>query len=120
MSSPQLYPFTVHFPADAQPPVRVAGEFTTPPWSLVNLEPRADDDGHMTYSKTMQIPEGRWQYKFCVGEDNVWVCKDSAPKGSQALPRGFATTTSDIGIVVDDDGNENNVLIQGGLCVRPI
>ena len=81
MSAPKLQSFTLEFPGDADHPVRVAGDFSDPPWRPVELEAHVDSNGQRKYSKTLEAPEGQWQYKFCVGEERDWKCLDNAPKG---------------------------------------
>ncbi|KAH0536997.1 hypothetical protein FGG08_006169 [Glutinoglossum americanum] len=87
------------------PPVYLAGSFTSPPWEpqelhytkLRSKDAGPDEEGEevqLEYSfyKEFDVKEGHWQYKFRVGEGDLWV-----------LDENTAT-------VIDGDGNRVNSL----------
>lgn len=94
MSSVRTHKVTITFTGnDLHPPIFLAGSFTAEPWDPVEMElvpSKLDADGdHVTvrtvYSKTFDIPEGRWQYKFRLGDGDWWVCDETATIGTEDL-----------------------------------
>ena len=84
---PKTHPVTITFTGDdLHPPIFIAGSFTEEPWKPVQMEivpSKLAAHGHhvtlrSTYSKTFDIPEGHWQYKFRLGLGDWWVCDETA------------------------------------------
>lgn len=76
----------------ARPPIFVAGSFTDPPWQPQELDyvlEQPDDMRRGTepepsqyrFVKTVQVGQGRWQYKFRLGLGDWWVCDENTEKG---------------------------------------
>ncbi|KAI4144748.1 MAG: hypothetical protein LQ340_006543 [Diploschistes diacapsis] len=102
MAPTKTHSVTITFAGnDLHPPVFVAGSFTNPPWrpevmEAVLPEHRQKDYGQQhVYSKTFGVPEGRWEYKFRLGQGSWWVCDEKEET------------------VQDKHGNVNNLLIVG-------
>ena len=81
-----------------QPPVFVAGSFTTPAWQAVeldavargendNMDPGSIEAKERLFCKRFDIPEGRWQYKFRLGHGDWWVCDGNKEIGEKLLDR---------------------------------
>lgn len=77
---------------EARPPIFIAGSFTDPPWQPEELDyvlKQPDDIESGTpselsqyrFAKSVQIGEGRWQYKFRLGLGDWWVCDEHTEKG---------------------------------------
>ena len=69
---------------DLQPPVFVAGSFTQPPWQPIQMElsvSKQEGGEAIAFSKTFDIPEGQWEYKFKLGVGDWWVCDERAKIG---------------------------------------
>lgn len=73
----------------AQPPVYIAGSFTTPAWEPQELQavpvPEGDsasdvvsDGSEYVFSRQFEIAVGDWQYKFRLGDGDWWVCDETA------------------------------------------
>ncbi|KIH90618.1 hypothetical protein SPBR_00453 [Sporothrix brasiliensis 5110] len=78
---------------DIQPPLWLAGSFSKPPWTPVEMEHKTAADGEHIFTKSIRAKPGtEVQYKFRVGEGDWWVLDESIPT------------------VTDDMGNRNNVL----------
>ncbi|KZF21482.1 hypothetical protein L228DRAFT_239456 [Xylona heveae TC161] len=81
-----------------QPPVFVAGSFTTPPWEPQEMQytqlqsDAAQGPTEYRFHKDVDIPVGEWQYKFRIGHGDWW-----------ALDEATETAT-------DVAGNKNNLL----------
>jgi hypothetical protein len=75
--------FRFHASPGAQ--VHVAGSFNG--WDATAI--KLDDDGHGTYSTTMHLPLGRYEYKFVVNGD--WC---NGPDIHERVPNVFGTTNS--------------------------
>ncbi|KAI9809551.1 MAG: hypothetical protein M1827_006786 [Pycnora praestabilis] len=97
LSSPKHSVTLSYAHPDTQPPVYVAGSFTSPPWVPQELthsvEAEHEHNGLSKFYKNLDIPEGRWQYKYRIGEGDWWVID----KNSES--------------VIDEAGNENNLLV---------
>ncbi|MCJ1465495.1 hypothetical protein MMC07_004113 [Pseudocyphellaria aurata] len=92
----------------ARPPIYIAGSFTDPPWQPEELDYVLEQPGDMDsgtpsecslyrFVKSVQIGEGRWQYKFRLGLGDWWVCDEHTEK------------------ITDGLGNENNVVTVDAL-----
>ncbi len=78
---------------DLEPPLFVAGTFSEPPWTPVEMEHTKAASGENRFTKTILAKPGTAvQYKFRVGLSDWWVLDDAAPT------------------VTDDIGNCNNLL----------
>lgn len=68
----------------AYPPVSLVAAFTNPPWQPQELDyvtqHESNGDAKYEFSKTFEIPEGEWQYKFHLGS-GAWVCDESVETG---------------------------------------
>ncbi|CAG8954134.1 hypothetical protein HYFRA_00009238 [Hymenoscyphus fraxineus] len=76
-----------------QPPVFLAGSFSSPPWLPQEMQHTTNKDGESEFVKEVLVEEGKeYQYKFRMGTGDWWVlCEDAS-------------------IVTDDSGNTNNLL----------
>lgn len=66
-----------------KPPVYVGAEFTDPAWEPLPMyvrEGKSDTGDLVFYRQYDQLPEGKYQYKFRLGDD-WWVIDDEAPIG---------------------------------------
>jgi hypothetical protein len=76
------------------PPVYLAGSFTTPPWEpqemqyteLQSKEVESGEGGQQAqpeyeFYKELDVKEGQWQYRFRVGQGDLWVLDRNAPTG---------------------------------------
>ncbi|KAI9780053.1 MAG: hypothetical protein M1839_007035 [Geoglossum umbratile] len=74
------------------PPVYLAGSFTAPPWDpqemqyteLRSKEAESGETGQQArpeyqFYKDLDVEEGRWQYRFRVGQGDLWVIDENAP-----------------------------------------
>lgn len=73
--APRQVPVTFTYHKNGtEPPVFVAGTFTSPPWEPLEMDSEQDVDGHYTFSKTATADEDtEIQYKFRIGTGNWWV-----------------------------------------------
>lgn len=78
---------------ELQPPLWVAGSFSNPPWTPLEMKHKTTPEGEHIFTKAIQVQPGTAvQYKFRVGSGDRWVLDESLPT------------------VTDDLGNRNNVL----------
>ena len=76
------------------PPVYLAGSFTAPPWEPQEMEytelqskgAESSEEGQQAppefeFYKELDVKEGQWQYKFRVGQGDLWVLDENAPTG---------------------------------------
>ena len=79
---------------DLQPPLFLAGSFSSPPWTPFEMKHRKTTSGEHVFTKTVQVKPGTTSvhYKFRVGLGDSWVLDETLPTAS------------------DDMGNRNNVL----------
>lgn len=71
-----------------QPPIYVAGSFTTPPWEPHELHHTATknegggiQDREYEFHKEFEVKEGRWQYKLRAGLGDWWMLDERAATG---------------------------------------
>ncbi|KAI9723428.1 MAG: hypothetical protein M1812_001312 [Candelaria pacifica] len=103
ISSPRKYAVTINYThPGTQPPIYVAGTFTTPPWephelhhTAIKSEGRGIQDREYEFHKEFEVEKGRWQYKLRAGLGDWWMLDEQAV------------------IVTDDVGNRNNLLVVG-------
>jgi hypothetical protein len=78
---------------ELQPPLWVAGSFSSPPWTPLEMTHKTTPEGEHIFTKAIHVKPGTAvQYKFRVGSGDWWVLDESVPT------------------VTDDMGNRNNVL----------
>lgn len=72
-----------------QPPIFVAGSFSTPTWEPTEMKYTTDPDGEHTFTKTFEAQKGtEIQYKFRVGTGEWWVLDEQAPAGKALEDQG--------------------------------
>ncbi len=77
-----------------QPPVYVAGSFSTPAWqpdemSVTELHSEdANVAKEYAFHKEVMVSEGSWQYKFRLGHGDWWVLDDGAKTGTRNVSPG--------------------------------
>ncbi|KAM0255556.1 hypothetical protein ACHAQJ_005627 [Trichoderma viride] len=87
-------PYTVSYRnPGTEPPLFLAGNFTTLEWGLQEMGFSRDDGGEYVFESRVFVEPGKeYQFKFQVGKDGPWVLDESK------------TTAT------DKDGNRNNIL----------
>ncbi|CAK7207364.1 hypothetical protein SEUCBS139899_010174 [Sporothrix eucalyptigena] len=79
--------------SDLQPPLWLAGSFSNPPWTPIEMQHKTAPNGEHVFTKAIYVkPGSSIQYKFRVGSGDWWVLDEGKPT------------------VTDDMGNRNNVL----------
>ncbi|WEW61162.1 hypothetical protein PRK78_006652 [Emydomyces testavorans] len=83
------------------PAVFLVASFTEPAWEPIELEakPVTSTDGtseSYEFSKTFDIAEGKYEYRFRLGSDDTWFCRTDALTSA------------------DEHGNMNNILLVAG------
>jgi hypothetical protein len=73
------------------PPVYLAGSFTSPPWEpqelqYAELPPNGGETGvdaqlEYEFYGEFDVKEGHWQYKFRVGQGDLWVLDENTAAG---------------------------------------
>jgi hypothetical protein len=78
---------TIKYRGSAQLPVYVAGEFTDPPWQPLPMDVAESHAGtDITFTKSIAIPVGHWQYKFRIGEEgDHWECNPEVEIGIDGI-----------------------------------
>jgi hypothetical protein len=65
-----------------QPPLYIAGSFSSPEWQPQEMEHTRGDDHEVIFTKDIFVEAGsQIQYKFRVGTGDWWILDDSAPTG---------------------------------------
>lgn len=89
MSSPRRCTVRLSYArTGTQPPVFLAGSFSSPPWEVMEMSfaeasvNDAGEDGQYRFYKDVDVPEGRWQYKFRIGHGDWWVLDEQAETGT--------------------------------------
>lgn len=107
-----------------QPPLFLAGSFSTPPWEPAQMDCVTDPAGEYTFKKHVLVdPDSEVQYKFRAGPGDWWILDEEAPIGKFSLPKvkdsGLSRSCSsptvqeeltDASPVTDEHGHRNNVL----------
>jgi hypothetical protein len=63
-----------------QPPVFLAGSFSSTPWEPKEMEyTKSDAETDYLFSTEVSVSEGEYQYKFRVGHGDWWVLDESMP-----------------------------------------
>ena len=68
-----------------QPPLYIAGTMTTPPWELCEMKTVRPLAAGSTFEFEKQFQDllpGRYQYKFLVGSQSLWVLDDDVETGT--------------------------------------
>ena len=74
-----VYPYP-----EAEPPIFVAGDFTDPPWDPHELNYEKTSTGESRFSRSFNITDGEWQYKFRLGSNSSeeqWICDNNTETG---------------------------------------
>ncbi|KAL7937660.1 P-loop containing nucleoside triphosphate hydrolase protein [Trichoderma chlorosporum] len=92
--SPTAVPYTVTYRCPgAEPPVFLAGNFTTLEWGLQEMGCSRSEGGEYVFESRVFVEPGReYHFKFKTGKDGPWVLDENRPTAT------------------DEAGNRNNVL----------
>ena len=68
---------------DLNPPIFIAGSFTSIPWEPEEMEISAikDGDAENKFHKTFDITPGTYHYKFRLGYGDWWICDEQSTIG---------------------------------------
>lgn len=75
---------TITFSTDAEGPVFVVTELSTPPWTPLEMssDNAESPGGHRNFTRSFEgIAEGEYQYKVRIGEDH-WVVDEAKETGN--------------------------------------
>lgn len=82
-----------YFSAGLQPPVYIVTSLSEPQWQPIEMESEKEGESDLRFSKSFEVEEGEYQYKFRLGPGDWWVHDEDKP-------------------TVDDGfGNKNNTLV---------
>lgn len=86
MDSTKVPVTIVYHKPGTQPPLFLAGSFSTPPWEPAQMDCVKDEAGEYTFKKDVLVdPGSEIQYKFRVGAGDWWVHNEEAPTGKFCL-----------------------------------
>ncbi|KAF2763321.1 hypothetical protein EJ05DRAFT_472233 [Pseudovirgaria hyperparasitica] len=80
MSRPVTLTFTS---PGAKPPIYVAGSFTRPPWTAIEMDQAEDaPNGDPVFIKTFDdVETGEYQYKYRLGNGDWWMLNEKVETG---------------------------------------
>ncbi len=84
-----------------QPPVYVFTNLSEPQWEPVEMQLEKKADGGSKFTKSFEVEEGEYQYKFRLGPGDWWACDESKA------------------MVDDGSGNKNNLVAVKPEPVKP-
>lgn len=85
--APKLVSVTVRYSKPGtQPPVFLAGSFSSPEWQAEEMEHSPTGEHDYVYHKEVYVEEGKeYQYKFRIGDGDWWVLNEDSPSGTLNL-----------------------------------
>lgn len=69
-----------YYKPGTQPPIYVAGTFSSPPWIAHEMDYTTDNDGEHTFVREITgEPGSKIQFKFRIGPGDWWVLHEGLP-----------------------------------------
>lgn len=67
---------------DTQPPVYLAGAFSSPQWQPQEMQYTTDEHNQHQFFKEIEVEQGeKYEYKFRLGPGDWWVLDEEAEVG---------------------------------------
>lgn len=80
-------PYTITYRSPgAEPPIFLAGSFTSLEWGLQEMAFSREDGGDYIFESRVFVEPGKeYPYKFKAGNDGPWVLDESKPIGESSF-----------------------------------
>jgi len=81
MTSAKVTAKITYSKSGTQPPVYLAGTFSTPAWEPMEMEYTTEGEEHEFFKEVLVDQNEEYQYKFRIGLGDWWVLNEEAPTG---------------------------------------
>ena len=78
-----------------QPPIFLAGSFSSPEWQPAEMEYTTDEKNEHEFYKEVEVEEEKeYQYKFRIGLGDWWILNEGSPTGMSLYHSTFILNPS--------------------------